>query len=311
MMPTSFLFILLIIGSIFYTKNKKAYFSQALVMVNFLIFLIMVFSAIISEGELNTNGKFFIKTFNDLGFKANYLNNFEKPWTIITSIFIHANFIHVLMNMFLLVLLGLPFEERIGTKNFGIIYFSTGILANLINGLIALEFGESFSQNPAIIGIGASGALFGIMGGFVVLYPRDKVIMPLGPILILQPIPVFLAVIIFGGVETAYVFYQPNDNIGHLVHVCGFVAGVILAPLIVKERADKKAIDLDVLEDLAKDQKEILDRIRNEDTKEIRDAWIEHLLKIAKCPKCGKGLEVKGEKGVCECGFKIKLMKKV
>lgn len=312
MMITSFIFILIIIGSLIYAKEKKSYISQTLVIANFLIFLIMVFCAIFMHQHADSSGEFFQDTFEDLGHKPNYLKTFEKPWTIITAMFVHADFIHVLMNMFFLVLLGLPFEERIGTKKFAIIYFASGIIATIINGLVAIGFSESFSLNPNIIGIGASGAIFGIMGGFAVLYPRDKIIMPLGFFLMLHPIPVFFAAIIFGGMETFYVIYQAQDNVGHLVHLSGLIGGVILGPMLVKENvAPKKTIDFESLEKLAFNQKEILERIKNEDTKEVRDAWIEHLLKNTKCPTCGKGLEVKGENAVCECGYKVGLMKKV
>lgn len=311
MMLTSILLLLIIIGSLIYTKLKKAYISQSLVIANFLIFLIMAFTAIFLHQRPDSTGEFFNDTFAELGHKPNYLRNFEKPWTIFTAMFIHASIIHVMMNMFFLVLLGLPFEERVGTKNFGIIYFASGIFATLINDIFAIFFGKAFSLSPNIIGIGASGAIFGIMGGFAILFPRDKVIMPLGPILMLHPIPVILAVILFGGVETAYVFYQTQDNVGHLVHVGGLIGGVILAPMLVKEKVEKKSIDIDVLKKLAIDQKEIIERIESEDEKEVRDAWIEYLLKKAKCPKCGKKLDLKGDNVVCECGFKIGIMKKV
>ena len=307
----SFIVIFIIIGSIIYTYKKKAYISQTLIIANFLIFIIMVMVTVIANQDLNDSDNYYDDTIRDLGFKSNYFKSLDKIWTVFTSLYIHAGVLHVMMNMIFLLFLGLPLEEKIGTKKFAIIYFSTGILADVVNGIINISLNNGTTFNPEIIGIGASGAIFGIMGGFVILYPREKIIMPLGFILMTHPIPVIFAVMIFGGLETFYVISSAQDNIGHIVHVAGLISGVLIAPLIVKEKSEKKIMDFEIIEKLGADQKDVLERIRNEDTNEIRDAWIEYLLKHAKCPKCGKGMEVKNQNAICNCGYKIGLMKKI
>ena len=82
------------------------------------------------------------------------------------------------------------------------------------------------------LNIGASGAVFGIMGGFALLYPRDEIPMLLGPIF-MHRVPVLLATIVFVAMETLYVGMNTQDGIGHGTHMASFVAGVLLAPRLL------------------------------------------------------------------------------
>ena len=217
----------------------------------------------------------------------------------------HSTPLHILGNMLILYLLGLPLEERIGTRNFTIIYFSTGIVATVSFFLFHMD---SYS-----LLLGASGAIYGIGGAFLILYPRDRVPMMLGPIFTTRA-PIWITVGAMFAMETILVFMVFDDGIAHLAHVTGAITGIFLAPLIVKKTVDTKEeskIDLDALRSLAMNdtQREIVEKIANETEKDVRDAWLQYFFEHeARCPKCKRHVKM-ASVIKCECGETVMLMK--
>lgn len=92
---------------------------------------------------------------------------FSKPWTFVTAMFLHANPTHLLFNMFALLIFGIHLESKVSSSQFSLIYFSAGILGN-VGYLIT-------AANPLIPGVGASGAIYGIMGASAILTPQAMV----------------------------------------------------------------------------------------------------------------------------------------
>jgi hypothetical protein len=205
----------------------------------------------------------------------------------------------------------MPFEGKVGPKIFLAIYLITGVFASLFHSLFALTAGSYFGLDPRIIGVGASGAIFGVLGAFVSTYPNERILFPL---LIVRKWPVWVIAGIYFFVETIITVSGPDDHIGHFAHIGGFVGGLLFAPILNKlqlseEKADITAkLDLDKLEELATSykQKDMLERIRGEDELEVQQAWLEEFLKSIDCPECGKKLTVNPGRAKCECGFKIK-----
>ena len=211
--------------------------SQSLVFINFSMFAtwwILVF----------TKPSLALDALLNLGFKPSYLQslNFELL-TLFSSMFMHGSPMHLLMNMLILILLGVPFEDRIGSKAFLRIYVISGLLGSLLTGIISVW---NEANDLETIHIGASGAVFGIMGAFVLLYPRLEIPMLLGPIF-MQRVPVLLSTIVFVGMETLYVGLGTDDGIGHGTHMASFVGGVFLAPYYAsKAKESKEVIDFDL-----------------------------------------------------------------
>ena len=207
---------------------------------------------------------------------------------------------HLLMNMLILILLGVPFEDRIGSRAFLRIYFISGIIGSLVTGSISVWNGTGLET----INIGASGAVFGIMGGFALLYPRDEIPMLLGPIF-MHRVPVLLATLVFIGMETLYVGLGTEDGIGHGTHMASFIAGVFLAPYFTskKEVETNPEIGLERLVKLSgitqKGNYE-LQMIKESDEPELIDAWLEKFWELQECPDCGEPVNMQG---VCsDCG---------
>jgi hypothetical protein len=228
--------------------------------------------------------------------------------------FIHGGFMHIFGNMFVFLFMGMAFEQRIGWKNFLIIYLITGVCGALTH--------SSLNLGSPITLIGASGAIFGILGAFAYSYPKDEIVMPIPVgIMLITRIKVIYGALLFAIMETVIVIYDVQDNTAHFAHLGGLVSGVILAYLLIGNQGEKtkqtyatkiyydksqvpksKRINFSTLKKLAStpELKEELQQIENETVLQVRDAWLEHFLDRAKCPKCNKPLNHMNGKIWCE-----------
>ena len=103
----------------------------------------------------------------------------QKLWTLFTSMFAHIWFAHLFFNMFSLFFVGGLLERIIGRKRFFWLYIFSGILGNIFFVLSGLIF------NSDISGLGASGALFGILGVLAVLVPYSRIYLMTGPLIVI------------------------------------------------------------------------------------------------------------------------------
>jgi hypothetical protein len=154
----------------------------------------------------------------------------SQPWSLATYIFLHGSPSHIFSNLFSLILFGFILEKMVGSKNFLLIFFSAGI----ISGIASLFFYSSV--------IGASGAIFGILGVLAVIRPR-MVVLAFG-----IPIPMIAAVILWALLDLAGAFYPSSvGNIGHLAGLAaGITIGLWLRPkykLPEKKKEDKIKLD--------------------------------------------------------------------
>ena len=145
-------------------------------------------------------------------------------WRFLTAIFLHGSLLHLMYNMFALLLFGFILEKKIGSRNFLIVFLSSGILANLI----AVNYYPS--------SLGASGAVYGILGCLTILNPFIGVWV-FGII-----VPMFIAAIIWiiGGI---FGLFFPS-NVGDIAHLSGIFIGFLFGFLFFtyrnkRERKDK------------------------------------------------------------------------
>lgn len=101
-------------------------------------------------------------------------------WTFITSMFVHASFFHLFANMFSLFFVGKFLEKIIGRKRFFWIY----MVAGLIGGVFFVA-GAIIFNNTSISGVGASGAIFGLVGVLAVLVPFSRIYLIVGPLILI------------------------------------------------------------------------------------------------------------------------------
>lgn len=276
--------------SIIYPVARKASFTQTLVLGNLAIFIMVYVTLLLDPGEA-------VVTILALAFRPSDLATLRLH-TILTAMFLHADVGHVVANIISLYLLGLPLEARIRGRAFGALYFSTGIAATVIYGLVRWP--------SPVLALGASGAIMGIAGAFLALYPRERIMMFLG-FIILPNVPVYLAVTVIAATQLVlWAFNVPGIAVE--AHLAGLGAGVLLGPLVHRapRAAAKKSPTLERLA-TTEELEEILHRVEAETVREVREAWIEHLLQRARCPQCQGPLRRSGELVTSECGWEARL----
>ncbi len=311
---SAILCICIMIGALVFAYFKKIMMVYALIVSNIIIFIITtIFQYEIIYGfsaGIHCAG---------LSFRSIYLTIEYSPqmYTIFTSMFIHGGFAHIIGNMFVFLFIGIALEERIGSKKFIIIYLLSGIC-----GALAHSFTDLGSSVPLL---GASGAIFGIMGALVFAYPRDEVVMPIpvGFFMIMRRIKVVYAVLLFAIIETIIVFLDVQDQTAHFAHLGGLLGGFVLSAILLKGRkmhtkegktlyydsfAPQKnyKIDFSKLEKLAVTPElgEMLTRIKNETVPQVSDIWLEHFFEKTHCPKCTSKINHFDRKIWCEkCDF--------
>ncbi len=295
------------VGGIVISYLKKAMMTYALIITNFIVFVItLVFRTTIID---------------ELGFRPIYLTPelFPQIYTLFTSMFVHSGFLHIFGNMLIFFFIGMAFEQRIGWSKFIIIYLITGIGGALTHSILNL--------GSIIPLVGASGAIFGIMGAFAFSYPNDEVVMPipLGFIMIFRRIKVVYAVLIFAAIETVIVFIGTQDSTAHFAHIGGLLTGVVLAALILPRQTSKsnspysytsgsqpysinaqhqprKPYDFSKLAPLANtsDLQQLLNKIQVETVPQVQDVWMEHFIEKTSCPVCHHQLKHFNRKIWCD-----------
>jgi membrane associated rhomboid family serine protease len=155
------------------------------------------------------------------------------PWTpFLTSMFLHAGLLHLLGNMWTLWLFGDNVEDRMGPLRFTAFY--------LLCGLASMGVHVATNPGSTVPVLGASGAISGVMGAYLVMFPlaRVVVLVPLffWPLFFEIPALLYLGFWFWLQVveATAVLGTQPTGGVAWWAHVGGFVAGIALLPLFVR-----------------------------------------------------------------------------
>jgi membrane associated rhomboid family serine protease len=136
------------------------------------------------------------------------------PWTILTSMFLHANVMHIIFNMMAFYFFGLYLENLVGEKNMLKVFFIGGIAGSVFYILSALNLGIPDQSSFAL---GASGGIFAIAGALAILRPYMRVVM----IPIFIPMPLYVAVFVF------MVLLSFMPGVAWQGHLGGLIVGVL------------------------------------------------------------------------------------
>ncbi len=135
-----------------------------------------------------------------------------RPWTLVTYMFLHAGLMHLLFNMIALFFFGPRLEQRLGGKQFLALYFLSGITGAVL----------SFPFTPHAAIVGASGAVYGVLIGFAMYWPRERIyIWGILPIEARVLVIILTALSLYGGVGGS------GGNVAHFAHLGGFLGGFL------------------------------------------------------------------------------------
>ena len=281
----SLIAIVAILASLAVAWSRRFIAAGALAIGNVVVFLLTAFGPRVADGAGTIS-----VIHAELGlFSPNLAGDWKLAGIqLVTSMFVHANFAHLFGNMLVLVLFGLPFEERIGGRRFLVVY--------LLGGLIGTAAQVAVTWDQPILLMGASGAIFALIGAFATSYPNTIVPVPVSLFIItfFVRMRVWMGAILMGALQLILMaLFAGLDGTAYFAHLGGIAGGMLLGWTMVKGRAPAHrspvAVDLDALSPFARDTgtASALAQMRtNHDEPQIFQAWLDRFFRTASCPQC-------------------------
>jgi membrane associated rhomboid family serine protease len=153
-------------------------------------------------------------------------------YTVLTAMFLHGGWMHLFGNMLFLWIFGDNVEDRLGRFQFLLFYLLTGVAATFAQYAIA--------PNSPIPNVGASGAIAGVLGSYILMFPRSRVNVLMGRQVVAMPavivLGMWIAVQLFSGMGSiAYTDESANvGGVAYMAHIGGFAAGFLITLLFRK-----------------------------------------------------------------------------
>ena len=182
----------------------------------------------------NSGGySFFIYTLETFGVTPAFVPDISYSYTLVTNMFLHTSWEHLLGNLMFLWIFGDNVEDCCGHLKYLGFYLACGIIASLI-----WSFTEWGGLIPAV---GASGAISGVLGAYYILFPdaRVKTIIGLGFFFRVTRVKASTMIGVWFGYQLLLAFISGFSNVAYWAHVGGFVAGLVLA-YILKPKLRRK-----------------------------------------------------------------------
>ncbi|MBI5289171.1 MAG: rhomboid family intramembrane serine protease [Chloroflexi bacterium] len=227
------------------------YVNYAIILLNFLVFFYELYlngQQVMAgrtelEGFIDRWGNVPACTFDAVGWDRGVIafnractDQPHASWTPVTAMFIHLGWLHILGNMLFLWVFGDNIEDAMGHALYAVFYLVVGIAAAMVHGLTDVD-----SLSAAV---GASGAVAGVMGAYIVLFPRALVVAILPPLFFLPlPVPAFIVIGLWFLVQLVWGFASlgpevanTGGGIAYFAHIGGFVAGALLVRVFAINR---------------------------------------------------------------------------
>jgi len=156
----------------------------------------------------------------------------DDYWPFFTSIFLHGGWLHIILNMWTLWIFGDNVEDRMGTWRFLLFYTACGIMSLMVHAY--------FNPSSRVPAIGASGAIAGVLGAYLLMYPRAMIltVIPIFfyPFFIRIPAYFYLGfwfLMQLGSVAMASTHAEVSGGVAFWAHVGGFICGMLIWPLFL------------------------------------------------------------------------------
>lgn len=209
---------------------SKPYVTRILIVSNIAVFLLMwlsYYGFISEEIAANMERNFPLKPIDIIEFRT------ERFYTLFTSIFMHAGLVHLFGNMLYLYVFGDNVEDVFGHVGYLVFYLVCGLAASVAHVMSIISVDNPLLYKVPVVG--ASGAISGVLGAYLVLYPKSRILtLVVYGWVVLVPIPAFIFLGIWFLMQWVLgmydiIFFKGLSGVAYWAHIGGFIAGMILA----------------------------------------------------------------------------------
>lgn len=153
----------------------------------------------------------------------------QRLYTLFTSMFMHAGWFHLIGNMLYLYIFGDNIEDVFGHVGYFLFYVFCGLAADLSH-ITSISIGLSYPADFTIGVVGASGAISGVLGAYLVLYPKARILTLVFTLWIaLVQIPAIILLGFWFLMQWIYGLFDIAGGVAYWAHIGGFIAGMVLA----------------------------------------------------------------------------------
>ena len=207
-------------------KTKRIpYVNYMLIAINIIVFMTMMFNPQKIDSIVLNNALVPVDVTQNFSLRV--------VKTFFTAMFMHGGWLHLISNMLYLWIFGDNIEDRLGHLGYLLFYLGAGVFASLLH--------VFFNANSNVPSLGASGAIAGVLGAYLVFYPSSRVytFIPFGFFMRLRPLPAVLVLGLwfvmqfFSGIGS--MVSTARGGVAYWAHIGGFVFGLLIA-FLLKER---------------------------------------------------------------------------
>ena len=195
--------------------HGRPYVNYSIIALNVIVFIWQIIETDFFANQFKTSQIFLTYgTLPDLVLQGDF-------FPIITSMFLHGGIMHIIGNMVFLYIFGDNIEDRFGHFKYLLLYLFWGVAAGVIHSIYAVSVGAG--NIPAV---GASGAISGVLGAYLVLFPRAKILTIITAFFITTVrIPAIAYIPLWFILQIIFSIINPEGGVAYLAHIGGFVVG--------------------------------------------------------------------------------------
>ena len=195
----------------------RPFINYGLIAVNILIF---IYEMVITSNFSNISAQSTL--FSNYGAVPNLILSGQNLFSLISSMFLHGSIAHLLGNMFFLYVFGDNLEGRFGHYKYLLLYLLWGIIASFAHSVYAVSTGDG-----NVAAVGASGAISGVLGGYLIFFPRAKIhTIILAFFITTVRIPALAYIPFWFILQLVFALIGQSGGVAYLAHIGGFLAGV-------------------------------------------------------------------------------------
>lgn len=215
-------------------SRTTPHITRILIIINIIFFLPQLYSTLLPT---DPNAAAFVNSlYKDFMMVPGKILQGQNLYTLFTSMFLHADIFHIGGNMLFLYVFGDNVEDAMGHVRFLLFYLVTGVIADVVHIL-------SITSPPALYipTLGASGAISGVLGAYIVMFPRARIqTLIVAYLITIVRIPAMFFLGFWFLLQLLYSWLDVGGGVAYWAHIGGFVAGLLLVFLFRQRRSSSE-----------------------------------------------------------------------